>query len=228
MMESGPPARIDGAVVARRLDAIRERIRAAGGHLDGPHAVRVVAVTKTFGVDAVRAARDAGCDAIGENYAQELAGKWSELDPFEVRPEVHFIGRLQSNKVRLLAPIVDLWQTVDRSSLVDALALRAPSARILLQVNTTGEEGKGGCRPDEVADLARRAGEQGLRVEGLMTVGPTGGGPDAARPGFALVRELCDRLGLAVCSMGMSDDLEVAVEEGSTMVRVGTALFGTR
>lgn len=219
---------IDARLVVEALAAVRERIERAGGAVVGPDAVQVVAVTKTFGVDAVRAARDAGCDAIGENYAQELVAKWEQLDPGELRPQAHFIGRLQSNKVRLLAPIVDVWQSVDRPSLIDALVARAPGARILVQVNATDEADKGGCRPDEVGDLVATARRGGLDVLGLMTVGPTHGPPSDARAGFARVRAMCDELGLAVCSMGMSHDLEVAVGEGSTMVRVGTALFGDR
>jgi PLP dependent protein len=219
---------IDAAEVALRLAVVRQRIVDAGGHLDGPRAVEVVAVTKTFGVEAIRAARDAGCRAVGENYAQELSAKWAELDDTESRPSAHFIGRLQSNKIRSIAPIVDLWQTVDRASVVDELGRRCRDARVLIQVNAAGEEGKGGCRPDEVDALMGHAGDAGVEVLGFMTVGPTSGTAEDARPAFALVRELCDRWDLPICSMGMSHDLEVAVEEGSNMVRIGTALFGAR
>jgi hypothetical protein len=124
--------------------------------------------------------------------------------------------------------VVDVYESVDRTSLVDAIARRDPGARVLVQVDTTGEPGKGGCPPGDVANVVAAALDAGLRVEGLMTVGPTEGGPEAARPGFRTVRELTSRLDLAVCSMGMTADLEVAVEEGSTQVRVGTALFGWR
>jgi uncharacterized pyridoxal phosphate-containing UPF0001 family protein len=141
---------------------------------------------------------------------------------------VHFIGQLQSNKVRLLAGLVDVWETVDRPRLVAELARRSPGARVLVQVDTTGEPGKGGCPLADVPELVVAAGAAGLVVEGLMTVGPTEGGPEAARPGFRAVRRLVDELGLTTCSMGMSADLDVAVEEGTTEVRVGTALFGAR
>jgi PLP dependent protein len=141
---------------------------------------------------------------------------------------VHFIGRLQSNKVRTLAGVVDVWETVDRSRLVAELARRASGARVLVQVDTTAEPGKGGCPLAGVPALVAEAADAGLQVEGLMTVGPTEGGPEAARPGFRAVRRLVDKFGLPACSMGMSDDLDVAVEEGSTEVRVGTALFGAR
>ncbi len=208
--------------VATRLDILRARIAAAGG---GP-GVEVLAVTKGFGPAAVTAAAAAGCAAIGENYAQELATKLDAVTRAGL--DVHFIGRLQSNKVRQLAGAVDVFETVDRRSLVAEIARRAPGATVLVQVNATGEEGKGGCDPAAVADLVAAGAEAGLRVDGLMTVGPTAGGPEAARPAFRSVRRLVDQLGLRTCSMGMSDDLEVAVQEGSTRVRVGTALFGPR
>jgi len=210
--------------VAHNVHAVRERIAAAGGR-----DVRLVAVTKTFGADAIRAAMAAGCDAIGENYAQELVTK---LHDVESHPEVHFIGQLQSNKVRMIAPLVDVYESVDRESLAVEIARRAPGAVVLIQVHTqTGAgdgAGKGGCQPADVPALVERVTSLGLHVAGLMTVGPTEGGPEAARPGFRQVRSLADRLGLVICSMGMSDDLEVAVEEGSTQVRIGSALFGAR
>jgi PLP dependent protein len=141
---------------------------------------------------------------------------------------VHFIGQLQSNKVRLLAGVVDVWETVDRPRLVAELARRAPGARVLVQVDTTGEPGKGGSPLAEVPGLVATATAAGLVVEGLMTVGPTEGGAEAARAGFRAVRRLVDELGLTTCSMGMSADLDVAVEEGTTEIRVGTGLFGLR
>jgi len=183
-------------------------------------------VTKGFGPDAVAAAAAAGCRGIGENYAQELVTKAPTARRAGVA--VHFIGQLQTNKVRQLAGLVDLWETVDRPRLVAELSRRAPGARVLVQVDTTGEEGKGGWPIADVPALVRAATDAGLVVVGLMTVGPTEGGPEAARPGFRAVRALVDELGLTTCSMGMSADLDVAVEEGSTEVRVGTALFGPR
>lgn len=216
-----PP--IDTSEVRRRLDAVHERIRSAGG-ID----VEVVAVTKGFGGDAIDAAVGAGCRAIGENYAQELIAKRETLEAHRERLDVHFIGRLQSNKVRTLAGVVDRYATVDRESLVREIARRDPGARILVQVDTTGTPDKGGCAPDVAATLVRSASDAGLVVEGLMTVGPTDGGPEAAAPGFRVVRALVDELDLDVCSMGMSADLEVAVRAGSTEVRIGTALFGGR
>jgi pyridoxal phosphate enzyme (YggS family) len=210
--------------VAEKLADVADRIAASRG--DFSHPVEVVAVTKGFDGWAIRSAGHAGLRSIGENYAQELLGKREVID--EVRPVVHFIGRLQSNKVRQLADVVDVWSSVDRLRIVDELARRAPTARILVQVNTTGEEDKGGCRLEEVDSIVERATARGLVVDGLMTVGPTGQPVEAARPFFRQLRATVDRLGLAVCSMGMSADLEVAVQEGSTEVRLGTALFGQR
>jgi PLP dependent protein len=163
---------------------------------------------------------------IGENYAQELLEKRAVADDGGLT--IHFIGRLQSNKVRLVADAVAVWETVDRPALVDEIARRAPRATVLIQVNATGEPNKGGCPPDDIRALLEWARSAGLAVDGLMTVGPTEGGAEAARPGFRVVRALVDELGLATCSMGMTDDLEVAVEEGTTRLRLGTALFGPR
>ncbi len=184
----------------------------------------MLAVTKGFGPEAIEAALAAGCRAIGENYAQELLAKREVA----ARADVHFIGQLQTNKVRQIAGLVQVYETVDRERLALEIARRDPGAGVLAQVDTEGEPGKGGCpieRLDELVAVIRGAG---LDLRGLMTVGPTSGGADAARPGFRAVRSAVDRLGLEVCSMGMSDDLEVAVEEGTTQVRLGTALFGPR
>ena len=144
------------------------------------------------------------------------------------RAEVHFIGQLQTNKVRQLAGLVQVYETVDRARLAAEIAKRQPGASVLVQVDTTSEPGKGGCTLTELDALVDEIGRMDLDVRGLMTVGPTEGGPEAARPGFRAVRSAVDRLGLTVCSMGMSGDLEVAVQEGSTQVRVGSALFGQR
>jgi len=211
---------IDATLVAERVATVRENLARAGGE-----GVRLVAVTKTFGIDAIHAAIAAGCDGIGENKAQELVTKVQML---ENRPPVHFIGRLQTNKVRLLAALVDVYESVDRTSLAEELAKRAPGATVLVQVNATGEQDKGGVPVAEVPALVDACRTLGLRVAGLMTVGPTEGGAQAARPAFRVVRALRDELRLDVCSMGMSGDYEVAVEEGSTQVRVGSVLFGTR
>jgi PLP dependent protein len=208
--------------VAEALARVRERIATAGGD----DSVAVLAVTKGFGPEAIEAAAAAGCRAIGENYAQELVSKRAAVLASGV--DVHFIGQLQTNKVRLIADLVDVWETVDRERLAHEIARRRPAARVLIQVDTTGEPAKGGCPITELDSLADGVRASGLALVGLMTVGPTHGGAEAARPGFRAVRRAADRLGLSVCSMGMTDDLEVAVQEGATEVRLGSALFGPR
>src|SRR5262249_44733141 len=139
-----------------------------------------------------------------------------------------FIGQLQRNKVRTIAPFVHLWQSVDRLSLGEEIARRAPGAAVLIQVNAEGDPTKGGCSLALAPGVVDGCRDLGLEVRGVMAVGPTKGGPDAAKPAFEAVRDLADRLGLAERSMGMTADLEVAVRAGSTMVRVGSALFGPR
>ncbi|MEM9465860.1 MAG: YggS family pyridoxal phosphate-dependent enzyme [Actinomycetota bacterium] len=210
---------VDAERVRVRADALRDRLAAAGG--DG---VRVVAVTKTFGPDAVDAAVAAGLIDIGENYAQEAVAKLVEV---RSAPTVHFIGRLQRNKVRHLAPVVDVWQSVDRPELVREIAKRAPGASVMIQVDISDEETKGGVAPADAEALVIDATDAGLEVVGLMGVALLAE-PDAARPGFVTLRRLVDQLELRECSMGMTADLEIAVDEGTTMVRVGRDLFGER
>lgn len=211
---------IDPAEVASRVLQVRESISNVGGH----H-VSLIAVTKTFPVESIRAAYAAGCDGVGENYAQELAEKASHGLP---DIPVHFIGTLQSNKVKLIAPYVSLWQTIDRESVMRELGRRVPGAHVLVQVNTTNEPSKGGVAPSEVEGMLSLADGCGLSVKGLMTIGPTGGSVSEQEAAFQTLRRLVDVNGLTVCSMGMSDDFEVAVACGSTMVRIGSRLFGAR
>jgi PLP dependent protein len=211
--------------LSERVEEVRERIVAAGGD---PDRLTVCAVTKGHDVDRAEEALAAGLVDLGENYAQELVAK---ADTLAGRPgpaaRWHFIGRLQRNKVKLLAPHVALWQSIDRPELGPVVARHAPGASVLVQVATTGEEGKGGCAPEAVPQLVDALRHDGLEVQGLMTVGPTDAAADP-RPGFAAVRALADRLDLAEVSMGMSADLEAAVAAGATIVRPGTALFGPR
>lgn len=216
-MAPHPPADL----VAERHERLKERMRAAGG--DG---VELVAVTKGWGPGAVEAAAACGIGHIGENYAQECLAKLGAAR-LDRRPRVHLIGRLQQNKVRRLAAVIDVWQTVDRVELVRKIALEAPGAEVMIQVNVSGESTKAGCAPEGVRSLAAAAEGAGLRLAGLMGIGPAG--PQAeARPGFRALRRMVDDLGLRHCSMGMSDDMETAIEEGSTMVRIGRDLFGER
>jgi pyridoxal phosphate enzyme (YggS family) len=189
--------------------------------------VTIVVVTKTVPEARVREALAAGAADLGENRAQDLVAKAGALVDVVPAPAWHFIGRLQRNKVRQIAPVVALWQSVDRVELATEIARRAPGASVLVQLNLSGEPGKGGCRPDEVPAVVEHALGLGLDVRGLMGVGPAGP-PDDARPGFRALVTLADRMGLAVRSIGMSGDLEVAVQEGSTMVRIGRDLFGER
>ena len=216
----------DNSTVADRVASVRQRIADGGGKN-----VELIAVTKTFDVSAMVSAFDSGCDGVGENYAQELIAK-AKLLPIEKRLPVHFIGRLQTNKIKALIEVVDIWQSVDRPELIKEIAKRSATAKsqakIMLQVNSTNEMDKGGCQPAEVEELLRLAIESKISVIGLMTVGPTQNEPELTRQGFRLVRKLADDLGLAQCSMGMTGDLEIAVSEGATMIRVGSALFGAR
>ncbi|CAN5802024.1 YggS family pyridoxal phosphate-dependent enzyme [soil metagenome] len=206
--------------VAANVEAVRARIRSAGGD---PDAVRLVAVTKGFGPEVVEAALSAGVVDVAESYAQELETKAAVVSG----PRWHFVGRLQTNKVRRLAPLVELWQSVDRPALVAELARRAPRARTLVQVNVSAAPGQGGCDPRDVPALVDQLRACDMHVAGLMAVG-AGGPPEQARAGFRLLAGLADGLDLEMRSMGMSADLEVAVEEGSTMLRIGRALFGPR
>ncbi|MBK5223154.1 MAG: YggS family pyridoxal phosphate-dependent enzyme [Acidimicrobiia bacterium] len=217
---------IDASAVAGRLEVVRQRIRAAGGD---DERITVIAVTKGFGVDAVDAAAAVGLHDVGENYAQEMLAKAADPAPVDTAEASrwHFIGRLQRNKVRRLGPRVHTWQSVDRLELGEAIARHAPGARVMVQVASIDEEAKGGCPLVSAPDLVGQLADLGLDVRGLMTVGPTDQSIDP-RPGFEAVAALAHRLSLLEVSMGMSADIEAAVGAGSTMVRVGTALFGPR
>ena len=215
---------MDQSSVSKAVAEIRGRIDRAGGNQ-----VALVAVAKTFGSDAWGFARMAGCDALGENYAQELVSKANEVTPANRLP-VHFIGQLQTNKVKMLADIVDVWQSVDRISVLNEIGKRSTKGmtEAFIQVNLTDEPDKGGCGPSEIGPLLRVAGDCGVSITGLMTVGPTSGEPIKTRLAFRKLRTLVNDFGLQHCSMGMTGDLEIAVEEGSTMVRIGSAIFGNR
>jgi len=204
-----------------RLAVVQARILAAGGDLER---VRIVAVTKGFDLRVAEVVRAAGMSDLGENYADELVDKAAALGG-----AWHFLGAVQRNKVRRIAPFVALWQGVDRAEEGAAIARAAPGARVLVEVDTTAAPGRGGVAPREVAALVDALRGQGLDVAGLMTVAPAGGASDGrAAAAFACVASLVAELGLAEASMGMSDDLDVAVANGSTMVRVGRALLGPR
>ncbi len=206
-----------------RLFEVQDRISAAS--TDGA-TVAIVGVTKTFPAVLIRRALAAGLVLIGENYGQDLEAKAAELAGLDPAPQWHFIGQLQRNKIKRLAGIVDVWQTVDRSSIVSELEKRAPGAHIYVQVNTTDEPQKAGCSEAESAQIVDEARAAGLQIDGLMTIGPTSG--EDPRPSFERLRSLAEQHGVGGLSMGMSGDYETAVACGATVVRLGSVLFGPR
>lgn len=206
--------------IAERLARVRAGI---------PPGVTLVAVSKGQPAAAVRAAHEAGQRHFGENYVQEWRAKAEALADL-ADLSWHFVGSLQANKVKYLVGRVALVHTVDREELAAEISRRSIRAaavtRVLLEVNVAGEASKAGCRPEEAARLAEAVRRlPGVALEGLMCIPPAEGDP---RPHFAALRGLRDRLGLAELSMGMSGDYPVAIEEGATLVRVGTAIFGER
>ncbi|WP_338046510.1 YggS family pyridoxal phosphate-dependent enzyme [Polyangium spumosum] len=226
----------DGTI-STRLAAVRARIDEAAIRAGrSPTAVRLVAVSKTKPPEVIREAYAAGQRDFGENYVQEMAQKAALLaDLAELR--FHFIGALQRNKARQAASVASVIHTVDREELATELDRRAGALGrtldVLLEVNVGGEASKAGCAPEAVPALleaARRA--EHLRVVGLMAIPPYLEDPEAVRPYFARLRALRDTLEapalLPELSMGMSHDFHVAIEEGATIVRVGTAIFGAR
>ncbi len=222
--------------IAQNLEAVRRRITAAAQRAGrDPAAVRLVAVSKTVPVELIREAAAAGQRLFGENYLQEAKGKIAALG---AGLSWHFIGHLQSNKAKGAVALFDLIHGVDRLKLAQALNVAADSLgkvqEILIQVNLAGEASKSGTAPEAAPELLQQISLlPHLKVRGLMTMPPFLA-PEAVRPYFRALRELRDRLqdraGLCLpeLSMGMSGDYEVAVAEGSTLVRVGTAIFGGR
>jgi len=225
--------------VQARLQAVLGRIasaaRAAGRD---PTSVSLVAVSKTFPVDAVTAVHAAGQVAFGENYVQEAIDKIETLRPQRGELEWHFIGPLQSNKTRAVAEQFDWVQSVDRLKVAQRLSEQRPPdltpLNVLLQVNISGEGSKSGVAPGDVESLARAVGQlPRLKLRGLMAIPEPEADAALQRAPLAAMRALFDRLRAAgfdidTLSMGMSADLEPAVLEGTTMVRIGTAIFGER
>jgi hypothetical protein len=210
-------------VIRDRLSELRRRIEGAGGDVEK---VRIVAVAKTFPSAAIRAALRAGLVEFGENYADELCAKAAELAD-EPAIKWRFIGAIQRNKLARLAPWVTCYEGVTRIEEGRDIARRAPAATVFVEVDTTGLAGRNGISPDGVPALVQALRELPITVEGLMTVAPSGGGV-AAENCFRLVADLARDLALPQCSMGMSEDLEIAVAAGATEIRVGTSLFGPR
>lgn len=212
-------------VVEQRFQDVRSRI--AGCGVD-PATVKIVAVTKGFGTWAIQAAIRLGCEFVGESYAQELKMKYENLSNIEKDScRVHFIGGLQTNKIKLVSKHVDVWQSVDRVSLIDEIAKRSPKAKIMLQLDLAGESTQGGCGLDAAPVLLERAIDAGLETVGCMAIAPRGS-PLVIEKSFLELCTFADAHGLVERSIGMSGDLEIAIKSGSTMVRVGTALFGAR
>ncbi|HEX8644397.1 MAG TPA: YggS family pyridoxal phosphate-dependent enzyme [Allosphingosinicella sp.] len=215
---------------SQRLDDVRGRIgRAAALAGRPPGEVRLIAVSKTHPAEAIRPLLAAGHRVFGENRVQEAAAKWPELRGACPDVELHLIGRLQSNKAEEAVALFDAIHSVDRASLVSALAAAMAKAGrtpdCFLQVNIGEEPQKGGCSPAMLPALLEEARAAGLPVAGLMAIPPAAVEP---APYFALLAKLARRHGLAGLSMGMSADYETAVTIGATHVRVGTDLFGAR
>jgi len=217
--------------IALRLLAIRERIRAAceRGRRD-PAGVTLVGVSKSFPASAVAAAWAAGLRDFGENRVQEGVAKAAALEATGISPTWHLIGHLQRNKAKEAVQRFAILHAVDSERLLEAIeAVASSPVRVCLEVNVAAEETKFGITPAETGRLVRFAQSlRNVQLEGLMTVAPQAASPDEVRPVFRKLRELAGEHELAMLSMGMSEDFEVAVEEGSTHVRIGRAIFGER
>jgi len=217
--------------IAANLERVRERLGHAAERAGRrPEDVLLIGVSKTVDVERIRAAVAAGVTALGENRVQEAKTKIAELG----RPAAwHLIGHLQTNKVKDALPLFDVIHSLDRLELAREIerraAVRGQVVDALLQVNVAAEASKGGVGPDAVGETLDAIGKLAhVRVHGLMTIPPEVERAEDSRPWFRRLRELAERHGLRELSMGMSGDFEVAVEEGATMVRVGTAVFGPR
>ncbi len=213
------------------LRQVQESIRRAASDYDrDPSGITLVAVSKTFPVEAVEPVLAAGQRVFGENYVQEAKAKWPALRERFSDVELHMIGPLQSNKAKEAVELFDVIHTLDRPSLAEALAKeiarQGRRPRLLVQVNTGEEPQKGGVIPAEAdAFIEACRTKHGLEIEGLMCIPPA---DDPPSPHFALLNTIAKRHGLRVLSMGMSADFDAAIQLGATHVRVGSAIFGTR
>ncbi|EHP43340.1 type IV pilus twitching motility protein PilT [Cupriavidus basilensis OR16] len=227
------------SVIAANLQAVNRRVAAAAQQAGRPAGeVTLLAVSKTFPATAVQAAFDAGQRAFGENYVQEGVDKIAQLAGLRDQLSWHFIGPLQSNKTRAVAEQFDWVHAIDRLRIAERLSAQRPVGmaplQVCLQVNISGEASKSGVAPDEVPALARAvAALPGLRLRGLMAIPEPHSDTAAQRRPFAALRALLATLraaGLDVdtLSMGMSADMDAAIAEGATVVRIGTAIFGAR
>ncbi len=228
------------AGMAERLAGVQERmLQACARSSRDPAGVRLVAVSKTVEPERIRQSLACGVTILGENYIQEAREKIPIIDNREI--SWHYIGHLQTNKAKYAAALFDMVHSLDSLPLAQALDREAGKSgrvlQVLVQVNVSGEQSKSGCEPGDAPGLiAAAAGLQHLRVQGLMTMPPLADEPEQSRPFFRALRLLRDDLarqlpgcgGLPELSMGMSADFEAAIEEGATLVRVGTLLFGDR
>jgi PLP dependent protein len=216
-------------VLETRIAAVRERIaRAADRARRDPASITLLAVSKRFPAASIREAYAAGLREFGENYVQEFEGKAPELQDLP-GARFHLIGHLQSNKSRKAAELFQTIQTVDSIKLARRLDEAGVPLDVMLEVKLSGEDAKSGADPAALADLADAVRAcPNLTFRGLMTMPPWDDDPESARPYFRQLRDLAEKQGVAGLSMGMSHDLEAAIEEGATCVRVGTAIFGSR
>ena len=225
--------------VAHHLEEVRQRIaKAAADASRDASTVTLLAVSKTFPAEDVRAAFNAGQRAFGENYVQEAVSKIAELADLRSEIEWHFIGPLQSNKTKVVAENFDWVHSVDRLKIAERLNEQRPDGmprlNVCLQINVSGEDSKSGVAPDDALALARQiAALPRLRLRGLMAIPEPAGTLDEQRVPHRRLREIMDTLRadgleLDTLSMGMSADIEAAILEGATMVRIGTAIFGAR
>ena len=229
-------------MILQNLEALKSRMaKAAQRSCRRPEDVHLLAVTKTVPVERIREAISSGQRLFGENYVQEAAKKRESLGNLFYETEWHFIGHLQRNKVRLAVQLFDCIETVDSLKLARALDHHAKAAgkrlSVYIQVNVAGDPRKSGLSPEELPVFLAEASElSGIDICGLMTMPPWDPAPESSRPWFRVLRDLRDKTnaglgystGLKELSMGMSQDFEVAIEEGATVVRIGTALFGRR
>lgn len=218
-----------GATLAERIEAVRERIaRAAARAGRRADEITMVAVTKVFPAEAIIEAHALGLREFGENYVQEFESKHPVVHALP-GARFHLIGHLQSNKSRRAAELFGVIQTVDSVKLARRLGETGRSLDVMIEVKLSDEDAKSGAAPDEIGPVADAIrGCTNLKLLGLMTMPPWSDDAEVSRPYFRRLRECAERHGLTGLSMGMSHDLETAVEEGATMIRVGTALFGRR
>jgi PLP dependent protein len=247
MTISSQESNAHNSIGARYISVLRDVQQPVEAVQSTPNNVRLIAVSKTKPMIDILSAYQAGARLFGENYVQEVVAKQSELAEHypallhqDSAIEWHFIGHLQSNKVRMIAPFVAWIHSVDSVKLGMEIAKQAQKhnriINVLIQVNTSGEASKSGCAPDEAEQIIHALlGQAGIALRGLMTIPEAVETPESARPAFHLLRKVRDSIATKFAlqnftelSMGMSHDFGVAIEEGATMIRIGTAIFGER